>query len=486
MSVPMDPSADILDAPDAGARVVRGGALRAAGFVSGTALALLGAALVTRHLGPADYGRLQTVVALATVVAALGDLGISTLSLREYSARRGPDREALMALLLGLRIVTAAAAIVAAVIAAIALGYDGTMVGGAALVAAAGAVAALTTTLAVPLSGDLRLGTVATLDLLRQLLTTAGYVALVVAGAGLLGFYAVGLPAQLLVLGATIVVLGGGWARRGPRFDRRAWRALVAPVVSFGLATASGQLYIYTALILTSLVATAHETGLFAASFRVVLIAGMVPGVLVTSAFPLLARSARDDRARLAAQIAPLTEAMAALGGAALLVCVLGAPVILDVLAGGAFSGAVPVLRVQGLALALTFVIAPLGFALLAVGRQQAMVVANLAALAVSAVTILLLAASHGARGAAWATVLGEATLIAGYALALTRAVRFTPGRLPRIAGALAVALAAGALPGWPAVVAAFVGLAVYGALLVVTGAVPTQARALLRTTPPA
>lgn len=481
MSAPVADPPDILDAPNAAGRVVRGGVLRAAGFAVGTGLALLGAALVTRHLGPADYGRFQTVVALVTVVAAVGDLGVSTLTLRELSARRGAQRGALLELLLGLRLATAAVAVAIAVLAALALGYDTTMVGGAALVAAGSAVGALQATLAAPLSAQLRLGAVATLDVLRQALTTGAYVALVAAGAGLTAFYAVSLPAQALCLAATVAVLGGTAVRWRPRIDPRAWRSLVAPVLSFGLATASGQLYIYTALILTGLVASAHETGLFAAAFRVVLIVGTVPGILVTGAFPLLSRAAREDRARLTRQLGPLLEGAGALGGAALLACVLGAPAILGVLAGDAFADAASVLRVQGLALALTFLIAPLGFALLALGRQRAMLAGNLMALAVSGATVIALASAHGARGAAWATVLGEATLAVAYTTALLRDVRPVPGRLPRAAVALVVGLAAGALPGWSAAVAATVGLAVYAAALVALRAVPDQVRAALR-----
>ena len=69
--VPDPPIGDVLDTPEAGRRVVRGGALRVGGFVAGLSASLVGAALVTRHLGPADYGRYQTVVALVTIVQAV-------------------------------------------------------------------------------------------------------------------------------------------------------------------------------------------------------------------------------------------------------------------------------------------------------------------------------------------------------------------------------------------------------------------------------
>src|SRR5690606_37176488 len=95
---------DVLDTPEAGPRVARGGALRVAGFVVGLACSVIAAALVTRHLGTVDYGRYQTVVALVTIIQAVTDLGMTTLGLREYVQRRGEERTTFMRVLLGLRL----------------------------------------------------------------------------------------------------------------------------------------------------------------------------------------------------------------------------------------------------------------------------------------------------------------------------------------------------------------------------------------------
>ena len=72
---------DVLDTTAAGPLVIRGGILRALGYGTSSLLALLGIAMVTRHLGVADFGRFQTVIALITVVATLTDAGMATLGL---------------------------------------------------------------------------------------------------------------------------------------------------------------------------------------------------------------------------------------------------------------------------------------------------------------------------------------------------------------------------------------------------------------------
>ena len=56
------PSAtEMLDSPEAGARMIRGGIVRLIAFCLSLLASLVSAPLVIRHLGPADYGYFATV-----------------------------------------------------------------------------------------------------------------------------------------------------------------------------------------------------------------------------------------------------------------------------------------------------------------------------------------------------------------------------------------------------------------------------------------
>ena len=469
---------DVLDTPEAGRLVVRGGALRVGGFVTGLLASLVGAALVTRHLGPEDYGRYQTVVALVTIVQAVTDLGMATLGLREYAQRTGADRERFMRVLLGMRLALTSVGVVLAMLVSWALGYDSQMILGAGLLGAGLIFSVIYGTLSIPLANDLRMGAVTGLDVARQVAVAALFVLLVALGSGVVGFLAATIPVHLALVFATLVLVHGRVPLR-PTFDRVQWLALVRPTITFALATAVGSLYVYAALVLTSLVSTKYQTGLFGASFRVYLIAASVPGVLVTTAFPLLSRAARDDRARLRYATQRLFEGTAALGGAALITCVLGAAPIIAVVAGADYDGAIPVLRVQGAALALTFVISTWGFTLLAMHRHREMIRANVVALLISAVTVLLLAHAHGAQGAAFGTLLGEAWLACGYLWGIAggdRAMRPRFGVVARIVPAIALGLLPWFLP-VPDAVSTLLGLGLYGAALLLLGALPEEIR---------
>lgn len=474
-------AADVLDSAQAGRLVVRGGALRGAGFAAGTLLSVLGAAVLTRHLGPRDYGRYQSVVGLVAIVQVMTDVGLATLGTREFAQRRGADRVEFVRLLLGLRMVLTGLGVGLAALAALALGDDGQMVAGAALAGLGLLVVVIQGTLAIPLNVELRMGAVTALDVLRQALVVALTVGLVAAGAGIVPFLAMTIPVHLVLLVLTARLVRDGVPRR-PSFDRRRWAALLRPTLTFSLATAVGVIYVYTALLLTGLVTSAAQTGQFAAAFRVYVILAAVPGVLVTTAFPVLARAARDDRARLASAVQRLAEGAALLGGATGLGTIVGAPAIVEVVAGPRYHDAIAVLRIDGVALLLTFVIAPWGFTMLADHRQRPLLAANLLAFATSALTVLVLARGHGAQGAAWGTLLGECVLAAAYYVALAqgeRALRPGTRRALRVIPAFGVGL----LPlatGLPSVPATALSLGLYAGAALVLRAVPTEALALL------
>lgn len=476
------PEEDVLDTTRAGQLVIQGGLVRGAGFVANTLLALLGIALVTRHLGVADFGRFQTILSLITVVGTVTDAGMASLGLREYAQRTGAERRGLMEALLGLRVVlTLIGAGVAAAI-AVAVGYDWELVAGTALAGIGLTLTVVQTTLTIPLAAEMRNVPFTLIDLLRQALTVAGYVILVAMGAGIVAFLGVTVPVGVAMVAAAAILARGKVPLR-PAVRLEDWRHLARAAAAFAMATAVGTMYLYTAQILTAVVSDARDTGLFSASFRVFMVGAMIPGLLVAVAFPVLARAARDDAARLEYAVQRLVETTAILGLGVSLGLVVGAPVVIDVMAGSGFADAVPVLRIHAITLVATFLLSPLGFALLSLHAHREILVANLVALAVMLAAVTGLAVAMGPEGAALGTVFGETTLLVGYLIGLRRAapsVVPTPGRAARALVAALVASSIGLIPGLSDWLAVGVALIAYSLLLLLLRAVPDELLDLL------
>ena len=289
---------DVLDTAEAGRRVLVGGAVRLVGYGVGLVASIIAAAVVIRYLGTVDLGRFNTVIALVTGLQIVTDLGITSLGVREYSQRRGADRERFMRVLLGMRLVTTALLLAVATAAAVVLGYDRDMIVGTLLLAVAASISAVNSTVGIPLAADIRMGVITAIDVARQVGIGLGYVLLTLTGAGIVAFLGISIPIYLLVLLATFAFVRGSVPLR-PIFQPRAWNDLMRPTLGFALAAAAGSIYVYGAMVLTELVVSDVETGLFAAAFRVYIVVAGFPVLLVMTALPVLSRAARDDHARL-------------------------------------------------------------------------------------------------------------------------------------------------------------------------------------------
>jgi O-antigen/teichoic acid export membrane protein len=472
-----DPPADVLDTGLAGGLVIRGAAFRLTGFGVAALLTAGSAILLTRHLGVVRFGQYATIVALATLVAQLTEGGLTSLATRDFALVTPAEKARMLGDRLGLQLVTTVAAVGVCGVFAVVAGYDTERVWGALAAAVGLGLAALQITVAVPLTASLRLGTTSALEFARQAILVCLTVALVLVGAGLLPFLVALIPSSLAALAATWML-----ARREvhvrPAFNPGAWVALVRPALVVTLASGLAAIYVFTTQIITSLVASPVQTGLFAASLRVFVVIASIPGLMVTSALPLLARAARDDTERLEFALQGLFEVALIAGVGAGVLLVTGAEPIIAVIGGPKYAAAAAPLRIEGAAVLGTCLVPAWSLALLALHRHAALLITNVITLAVTAGLTLWLAPLIGARGAAVATVVGEWTLALTLLLALTRANRqLLPQAwpaVPRVACAGGVAMAAMLLP-IPAVSQLAVALVAYAALILTLRALPHE-----------
>jgi O-antigen/teichoic acid export membrane protein len=469
---------DVLASEEAGDRVIRGGTVRAASYVVGIGIGVLVTPLVVRHLGVEDFGRLATVTSLLFIVTGLTEGGLANVAVREYSTSDAARGRSLLANLVGLRLVLTGLGCLAAITFAIVAGYEHVQVYGTVIAALSIPLLGVQTSYAIPLTAGLRLGWLAGIDLLRQLVTSVGMLVLVIAGATLLPFFVIIPLAALAVLVLTVWLVRREALVR-PRADRAEWKLLLRETGYYAAATAMAVLYFQLALIFVSLVTDARETGYYSVAFRIVDLANGVPWLVVTAAFPILARAAHDNRDRLRYALQRMFEVSLILGLWFSLSIGLGAKFAVEVVAGTSADPSIPVLRILGIGMTATFLIATWAFALLSVRDYRDLLAANLLAVAIQAGLTLPLAASHGARGAAIGAAITEYTLATCYGVSLMRRqrdLRIDTRPLPRVALALLVALALGLLgllvhP----VVAVVVATLTYFGLLLALRALPAE-----------
>jgi O-antigen/teichoic acid export membrane protein len=484
------PGGDVLDTPEAGARVIRGGVLVSLTYLLGMALTAVSVPFMTRALGVDEFGLFVTASSAVMIIAGVTEAGLSGIGLREYVVDDPGRRRRMLANLLGLRMaLTSTGLIVGCGLMAV-LGYDHLVVVGVAITGVGLLLTLIQDNWTVPLAGNLRWGWASLLGFVRGTVTAIFVIAFALAGAGLVSFYVIS------ILAAASVFVLTGWKMRGevdwlPAFERAEWWRLVRDALPYAAATTVGVLYFRVALMILSLVSTKDETSYYSAAFKIVEVFGGFSGIIVVTAFPVLARAARDDLERLRYGLTKVLQTSVMLGSWFALSLFVGAPLAIKIVAGPQFEPAVDVLRMQAVTMIAGFAVAALGYALLSLRQHAALLKASLAALVVAVVLSLLLIADHGAMGAAIATVVAEATLMVGYAVFLTRArreLRPSPLIWVRVLLALAPAVLIGMLLPAPILVRLATSSVVYFGTLALVRGIPgelwTAASTVLRRSP--
>jgi O-antigen/teichoic acid export membrane protein len=474
--------ADLLDTSQAGPTALRGSAMRTGAYVLGILLSLISAPLLVRHLGVAEFGRYVTVISLVTIVGGFTEGGLNIVVLREIATLSGDRRRELMRSAIGVRIVLTVIGVALAVAFAALAGYGSTLVLGTVLGGTGLLLQLLQSLLSMTLQAQLRFGWVSVTELARQLVNVLLLVGLILAGAGIVPLLAVAIPASAASLALTLPLVRG-YVSVWPSFHLGRWWRLLRDTVPWAVVSAVNIVYFRVSIVLMSLVASAVQTGYFATSFRITEVLVGIPGLVIGAAFPILARAERDDPSRFDYASSRIFE-LALLAGTWLVLCVeVGAPFAIHVLAGHKAEPAVAVLRIQGAALIPNFVAVACGFPLLTLRRYRAVLVSNLLALGISATLTLVLASSHGARGAAIAALAAEIGLGLSQALMLKRVA---PGVALPLASAFIALIAAGIaaaigilLPVHP-LIGVVVASAIYFALLKGLGRFPPEVREIL------
>lgn len=438
-----DREQDALDSPEAGARFIRGSIVRLLTFGGGLLASIASAPLVIRHLGPADYGYFATVTAIIFIVGGFTEGGLNALGIREFASGR-VDRYWMLRNLVGLRVTMTAAALTLAVAVSALAGAPTVIVYGV-MVAGVGLIITIAAeNYGIPLSTNLRITAVSLISLAQQVTLTVCYIVLVVVGARTIPLLAATVVSGSVLFAGTAVLV-----RREvpvvPAFDRSQWISLLRQTLPYAVASAVGIIYFREALVLMSALASERQVSYYSAAFRIVEVLTVIPWQIVAAAFPIFARAAsKNDEDRLNYALQRIFDTALIVGIWMAGSIFVGAAFGIQVIAGPRFHPSVVVLQIQGLAVITSFFVAVFGSTLLSLRLFRSLVRSNAIAVAVVTALSLILIPRLGARGAAIAPTVAEASLALAYALSLRRArpgLRVSPNLLPRVLLATGVSL---------------------------------------------
>lgn len=468
---------------DTARRVTRGATVRSIGFAASNLLTAVGSIFLLRALGVVDFGRYGVVMALLALVSGVTDAGLTITASRELARIDSPEeRRELLGDVLAARMGLATLGVGLAVLFGVIVGYDHVLVAGTAVAGVGVVLISIQAALLLPLGVELRQGRITVSEIIRQGLVVAGLVALALANAKLIWFFALHIAVGAILLLLTPVLLGRGVVPRIHWASER-MRALLRRALPVAITSILAMVYFRVLVLITSVMATPYENGLFVTSARIFeLIAGL-PLLLTGVVLPVLSAAARDDPGRMRYVTQRMTEVAAVGSVLIVLVVAIAAEPLLRVLGGAEYVPAAPVVRWQAIALITLFLISAWNPVLIALGRQRAMAwTAAIGLTAAIAAGLILVPILH-AKGAAIATVIADLINAAAVLFVLRRigpGLEVSFGFLPRLFVVTAVAVAIALVSPLPAAVTAVVVAVVYLGLAALLRLFPEEATHLL------
>jgi O-antigen/teichoic acid export membrane protein len=448
-------------------RVASNTAVQVAGKAAVLGLGVVSIAVLTRYLGPGDYGRYALALMYMQLFGVLADVGLFTTVVREIS--KEPARtEALVGNALTLRVLLSFIAIVLAAGVSLLLPYDPEVRVAIVLAGAPLFLGMLTTSFLAVLQSRLRMGRAVVGDVLGRAVAL-GLVVLVAALE--LGFYAVMGAAA----GGALATLVATWlltrsiATVRFRVDTELWRGLLVSALPLGLALAVNELYFRADTLIISLYEPYGEVGFYTLAYRILELLLVLGTVFLNTTFPVLSEAVARDEPRARRVIQASTDLFVLLGVPMVAGGLVLAPEMIELAAGPEFEGASTPLRVLLVAGALAWVNGVFGFALIAKERQLSALWLNVSALAFNVGLNLVLVPIYGIVAAAVVTVASEVLILAGSYPLMRRHFDFFPAPrtlLPALAAAGAMAGLLWLLGDAPLPVLVPLGAAVYCGLV--------------------
>lgn len=431
------------------------------------ALGLASLAVLTRYLGPGDYGRYTLALMYMQLFGILADVGLFTTVVREISKDRSRTDE-LVGNVLTLRLALSFVVIGVATGVSLLLPYEHDV--RVAILLAGGPLlfGMLTTAYVAILQSRLQMSRAVVGDVIGR----AAALGLVLGVVWLdLGFYAVMVAAGGGALAALIVtwLVTRRLAAIRFRADLSVWRPLLASAVPLGLALAINTLYFRADTLIISFYEPYSQVGLYTLAYRILELLLVVGAVFLNTTFPLLSEAVEHDEPKALRMIQLSTDLFVVLGLPLVVGGLVLAPQIVELASGKDFAGAAEPLRILLAAGALAWINGVFGLALIAKNRQTSALWLNVSALAFNVGLNFLLIPRYGIVVAAIVTVASEALILAGSFVLMRRNFHFFP--VPRtLPAAVAGAAAMGGLL-WvardlPLFVLVPLGAAVYGGLV--------------------
>ncbi len=385
--------------------------------------------VLTRHLGPTEFGYYRTVLTYCAFAAVLADCGLYMINLREMS-RPGADPARVAGNTLALRFVSTGSMLFAAAVFVWVTPYDLTVKWGVIIGAVIYTCLQASDFLISVFQSVLKQGRNAVAEVVGAVTTlVAVWLLATLTHAG-----------AIPMLGATLLgaalAMGISWRlahRLVPfrlSFDLPLWRHFLVAGLPIAGAQILGMAMLRGDALLLSLYQPAADVGLYGVPAKLFEIATSIPYQFAGLMMPALTAGARNGRQEFGTALRNAVDVGALYGVGAILALAFFAPQILTLMAGAEFAAGAPALVFISVAIALAGMTHILRFALVACEKPRVVLVGDSVACACAFAAYFALIPRYSFVCAALGTVVAEVAALVCMLVGLSRAGRPLPSIL--------------------------------------------------------
>ncbi|MCX6792678.1 MAG: flippase [Candidatus Falkowbacteria bacterium] len=375
--------------------------------VIGTLLSLAALALITRYLGSYGFGYYTTAITFVTFFSIAADLGL-TLVTTQLISRPGANQNKLLSNLFTFRVVTAAAILVLAPIAAVFSPYDILIRQGIAISSIAFFFILLNQIFTSLFQKELRADKMAYAEIISRVVMFV-----MTAVAALFDWGLSGILWAMAIANVVSFLLHYYYSRIHASikmaFDKAIWKEILQLSWPFMLTIVLNLVYLKTDILLLSFLKSPVDVGLYGASYKVIDVLVTIPFMLGGTVLPILSKrwqaKQHVEYQRAWTKIFNATSVLVwpiVVGG-----FVLASPIMV-LIAGEDFAKSGDILKVLIFAVGGVFFSALFSYTMISFGEQRRLIGAYLFTAISSLILYFILIPRFSYIGAAWVTVYSE------------------------------------------------------------------------------
>ncbi len=382
-------------------------------------------ALLSRYLGPHEFGEYQLVIAFLLLLN-LSDLGIATISARHLSTGKH-DPDEVMANVLAIRTVLALTSTVLAVSVALLADYSPHETKALIVASLSFPLMLFSSTYGAVFAARLRMEYAALGNIAQSLTSLALMSAVALSGGGLVRML-IAYDAGFLVNSVVCVFFARKFVRPSFRIDPAMARLILRDAAPLGLAVMVIAVYSRIDIVLLKAFTDSESVGYYTFAYRAVDLAAPLSLMFIGSVFPLLANHhASAEREQFRRLYQRSQDVLSIVGISLLTLMILFARPMVDVVGGAEYAPSVTSLRILSMAFGLIWLSNLVDHSLIAVGKQGVLFWNACLGLAVNLGANGVLIPLYGREGAAASTVLTEVAVLAPALVVLARYIGQVP-----------------------------------------------------------